>query len=108
MKQKLITLTDLAAQKAKEFLARDNKKALRLDVNKGGCSGFMYEISLENEPRPDDASLEDKEITIFLGKEGQDFMKGSTVDFTKSLQETGFKIINPNVKHTCKCGHSIG
>tara|TARA_Y100000310_G_C20660828_1_gene804671 strand:+ start:387 stop:707 length:321 start_codon:yes stop_codon:yes gene_type:complete len=104
----LITLTDKAAEKAKYFLEKESKSAIRLDVKKGGCSGFMYDITLENQPQEEDIETNDKGIKIYLGKEGKDFIKGSTVDYFQSLQDSGFKIENPNVKKECGCGHSIG
>src|SRR3989338_5780187 len=103
-----ITLTEKAAQKARQFLGKEKKKALRLDVLKGGCSVYTYEIGLESEPKEGDAVIEDQGIKIFVGKEGSVFMNGSTVDFVSSLNNSGFKIHNPNVKRTCGCGHSVG
>tara|TARA_Y100000310_G_scaffold345268_1_gene463250 strand:+ start:9019 stop:9351 length:333 start_codon:yes stop_codon:yes gene_type:complete len=104
----IITLTEKAAEKAKQFLEKENKKALRFDVEKGGCSGFRYDISLQDEPKQDDTQLEEKGIKIFVGKESLEFLKGSEVDYFQSLQDSGFKINNPNVKKECGCGHSVG
>ncbi len=106
--QPILTLTAKAAQKASEFLQKEQKKALRFDIKKSGCSGYMYAISLEHTPFEDDIVFEDKGVTIFVGKEGSSFLKGASVDFCSSLSESGFKIHNPNVKRTCGCGHSVG
>ena len=104
---KLITLTDKAAEKAKYFLEKENKSALRLNVKRGGCSGYMYDITLENQPKEDDTEIQDRGIKIFLGKEGKEFMKGSIVDYFSTLKDSGFKIDNPNVKKECGCGVSV-
>ena len=103
-----ISLTEKAVSKLKHFLDKENKNALRLDVLKGGCSGYTYDISLQNVPKSGDIVIEDNGIKIFVGKEGSDFLNGSTVDFVSTLQDSGFKIHNPNVKRSCGCGHSVG
>ena len=103
-----ITLTEKAAEKAKKFLEKENKKAIRFDVVKGGCSGYTYEISMENNPKKGDTEIEDKGVKIYVGKEGKEFLNGSEVDYFSSLQNSGFKVNNPNVQRTCGCGHSVG
>jgi|TARA_B100001971_G_C18236320_1_gene567479 iron-sulfur cluster insertion protein len=105
---KLLALTEKAAQKARHFLEKENKKAVRFDVSKGGCSGFKYDITLENEPKQGDVETEDKGIKLYIGKEGHDFLKGSEVDYYQTLQDSGFKVNNPNVKRECGCGISVG
>ena len=111
MKQEIIpkiSLTDKAASKLKSFLEKEKKKAFRLAVVKGGCSGYSYEMSVEDNPKEGDIVLEEKGVSIFVGREGSDFLDGSTVDYFSSLTDSGFKILNPNVKRTCGCGHSVG
>ena len=109
-KEIIVTLTEKAAKKVKLFLEKENKKeyGLRLGIISGGCSGYMYDIGFEKSPKENDVVVEDKGIKIFMNPESIAFMKGSTVDFIDSLQSSGFKINNPNVKTSCGCGHSVG
>ena len=109
-KEVTITLTEKAAAKVKLFLEKEKKQnyGLRLGIMPGGCSGYTYDIGFEKAPKENDAIIEDKGIRIFMNPESIAFMKGSTVDFIDTLQSSGFKINNPNVKTSCGCGHSVG
>src|SRR3989338_10434830 len=97
-----ISLTEKAAAKVKQMISKENKEnyGLRLGIVAGGCSGYMYEIQLEKEPKENDMVMEDKGIKIFINPESIPFMKGSTVDYRDALQNSGFKINNPNVKRS--------
>ena len=109
-KELIIALTEKAAKKAKQMLEKENKKdyGLRVGIVMGGCSGYMYNISFEKSSKENDIVIEEKGVKIFMNPESIAFMKGSTVDYMDSLQNSGFKINNPNVKRTCGCGHSVG
>ena len=109
-KEIIVTLTEKAAKKVKQFLEKENKKdhGLRVGISHGGCSGYMYEIGFEKAPKENDTVIEDKGVKIFINPESISFTKGSKVDYLESLQNSGFKIDNPNVKRTCGCGHSVG
>ena len=109
-KEMIVTLTEKAANKVKQLLDKESKKdyGLRVGIIMGGCSGYMYDIALEKAPKENDVVLEEKGIKIFINPESITFMKGSTVDYLESLQNSGFKIDNPNVKRACGCGHSVG
>ncbi len=109
-KEVIVTLTDKAAEKVKKLLEKENKLdyGLRVGVVRGGCSSYMYDIGLEKVPKENDIIIEERGIKIFMNQESIDFMKGSTVDYIDSLQNSGFKINNPNVKTSCGCGHSVG
>jgi len=108
--EQILVLTEKAANRVKKLLEKENKKdyGLRVGVVMGGCSGYMYDIGLEKTPKENDTVIEDKGIKIFINPESIAFMKGSTVDYVESLQNSGFKINNPNVERTCGCGHSVG
>lgn len=109
-KEIIVTLTDKAASKVKALLEKENKKdyGLRVGIVMGGCSGYMYDIGLEKAPKENDQLFEDKGVKIFMNPDSAAFMKGSTVDYIDSLQNSGFKVNNPNVKRSCGCGHSVG
>ncbi len=108
--EQIVVLTEKAANRVKKLLEKENKKdyGLRVGVVMGGCSGYMYDIGFEKAPKENDKVIEDKGIKIFMNPESITFMKGSTVDYAESLQNSGFKINNPNVQRTCGCGHSVG
>jgi len=105
-----ISLTEKAASKIKQMLDKESKKehGFRIGIVMGGCSGYMYEMALEKEPKESDTVLEEKGVRLFLNQESIAFMRGSVVDYKDGLQNSGFKINNPNVKRTCGCGHSVG
>ena len=109
-KEMIVALTEKAANKVKQMLEKENKKdyGLRVGIVMGGCSGYMYDISLDKEPKESDTVIEEKGVRIFMNPESITFMKGSTVDYKDGLQNAGFKINNPNVKRSCGCGHSVG
>ena len=109
-KEIIVTLTNKAANKVKSLLEKENKQGygLRVGVTPGGCSSYMYDISLEKEPKNDDIVIEEKGVKIFINPQSIAFMKGSTVDYADALTNAGFKINNPNVKTSCGCGHSVG
>ena len=109
-KEVVITLTEKAAKKVKFFLEKENKKehGLRVGIISGGCSGYMYNIGFEKAPSENDIIIEEKGVKVFINPESIAFMKGSTVDYIDTLQNSGFKINNPNVKTSCGCGHSVG
>ncbi|MBI2655091.1 iron-sulfur cluster assembly accessory protein [Candidatus Woesearchaeota archaeon] len=106
----MVSLTEKAANKVKQMLEKENKKdyGLRVGIVMGGCSGYMYDISLDKAPKESDIVIEEKGVRIFMNPESIAFMKGSTVDYKDGLQNAGFKISNPNVKRSCGCGHSVG
>ena len=109
-KEMIVTLTDKAVSKVKALLEKENKKdyGLRVGVTAGGCSSYMYDIGIEKEPKENDMVIEEKGVKVFINPESIAFMKGSTVDYLDTLQNSGFKVNNPNVKTSCGCGHSVG
>ena len=109
-KEIIINLTEKTANKVKSLLEKENKQGygLRVGILQGGCSGYMYDINLEKSEKENDIVIEEKGIKIFMNPESVAFMRGSTVDYIETLQNSGFKINNPNVKTSCGCGHSVG
>ena len=109
-KEVIVILTEKAASKVKALLEKENKKdyGLRVGVTAGGCSSYMYDIGIEKEPKENDMVIEEKGVKVFINPESIAFMKGSTVDYLDTLQNSGFKVNNPNVKTSCGCGHSVG
>jgi len=105
----LVRLTESAAKKVKEFIEREGKSnlGLRLYVTGGGCSGLSYGLALDDEINEDDIVVEQNGIKVIVDSFTAPFIRGSVIDYEESLQGSGFRIDNPNVKSTCACGHSF-
>jgi len=76
-------------------------------VRGGGCSGLTYMLDFENEARKGDQVIEVDGLKVFLDIKSQLFLAGTTLDYTVSLMDTGFKFVNPNAKRSCSCGESF-
>ncbi len=106
----LITLTDAAAAKLREHFERRglDGEALRVKVTNGGCSGLRYDLHFDCEVRSSDEELEQQGVRLLIDGESAVHLAGSTLDYADTLNESGFKIVNPNAKTTCGCGESFG
>ena len=104
----MVTLTDIAAQKVGEFLSTQEQAeaGLRVAVRGGGCSGFQYQLALD-ERREGDRIFEYDGIRIIVDEMSLRYVDGSTVDYTESLMGAGFQVENPNVVAACGCGSSF-
>ena len=101
---KEIKFTDKAIKQI-NFLLNDKKKGsyFRIAIKGGGCSGFQYDFTFENE-RNDDDLMHEK---ILIDKTSADLLKGSEVDYVNELIGESFKISNPQSKSSCGCGVSF-
>ena len=101
---KEIKFTDKAIKQI-NFLLNDKKKGsyFRIAIKGGGCSGFQYDFSFENERKDDDLMHE----KILIDKTSADLLKGSEVDYVNELIGESFKISNPQSKSSCGCGVSF-
>ena len=104
----MVNLTDIAAQKVGEFLSSQEQAdaGLRVAVRGGGCSGFQYQLALD-EKRDGDQIFEHDGIRILVDEMSLRYVDGSTVDYTESLMGAGFQVENPNVVASCGCGSSF-
>ncbi|HEV2427879.1 MAG TPA: iron-sulfur cluster insertion protein ErpA, partial [Acidimicrobiales bacterium] len=105
-----ITLTDAATAKVAELIAAesvDEALALRVAVKPGGCSGFNYDMYFDTEVAPDDVVRDFAGVKVAVDAASADLLRGSTLDYTDSLQGAGFHITNPNATRTCGCGNSF-
>jgi iron-sulfur cluster assembly protein len=105
----MIQLTDTAVGKVKEILdAQEPKPAgLRISVVGGGCSGFSYSMAFENTPGMLDKTYSYGDLKVFVDQASLLYLDGVAVDYVESLEGSGFKFNNPNVKSTCGCGSSF-
>ena len=106
----LVSLTPTAAEKIRELMAEDSEgdtSVLRVAIQGGGCSGFQYGLGFDAGPVDDDETLEQHGVTIVIDPYSAPYLKGATIDFLNGLEESGFKIDNPNAAASCGCGHSF-
>ena len=106
---KPIYITDKAAEKIKELLAKQKKKVigLRVGMMPGGCSGFQYELELAEKQNENESVFEEKGVSLLFPNDQKEFFKGIKLDYIESLQGAGFKISNPNATSSCGCGNSF-
>ena len=105
----MVTLTDIAADKVRGFLAQQESEGevgLRVGVRGGGCSGFQYALALD-EKREEDHVFDHEGIRVIVDPASLRYVDGSNVDFTESLMGSGFEVNNPNVVSACGCGSSF-
>jgi len=103
-----VTMTSNAARRIKEILASEpDKRALRVAVNGGGCSGFQYEFALEAKRNEDDTVIEKDGATVVIDSTSLLYMGGSEIDFADDLIGQAFKVKNPNATASCGCGTSF-
>jgi iron-sulfur cluster assembly protein len=105
----LLTITPLALRQAKDLLVKHGRpqSGFRVGVRGGGCSGLTYMLEFEDAERKGDRVIEEDGLKIFMDIKSQLFLTGTTLDYTKSLMDTGFKFVNPNAKRSCSCGESF-
>jgi iron-sulfur cluster assembly protein len=105
----MLTLTDTAVTKVREILDTQEPKpaGLRISVVGGGCSGFSYSMAFENSPGMLDKQYSYDGLKVFVDQASLLYLDGAEVDYVDSLEGSGFKFNNPNVKSTCGCGSSF-
>ena len=74
----------------------------------GGCSGLRYELAFDERVGENDTELEIGGVRVIVDEKSALYLVGTTLDFVDTLQESGFKMINPQAKSTCGCGESFG
>ena len=105
----MVQLTENAIGKVKEILDSQDPKpsGLRISVVGGGCSGFSYSMAFENTPNLLDKTYSFNGLKVFVDQASLLYLDGAEVDYVESLEGSGFKFNNPNVKSTCGCGSSF-
>jgi iron-sulfur cluster assembly protein len=105
----MVQLTERAIGKVKEIMASQQPApaGLRIAVVGGGCSGFSYSMAFENQPSMLDKTYDYSGLKVYVDQASMLYLDGAEVDFVDSLEGSGFKFNNPNVKSTCGCGSSF-
>ena len=104
-----LIFTDAAATKVKNLVEEEENPALKLRVyvTGGGCSGFQYGFTFDEELADDDTVIENMGVNLVVDPMSYQYLVGSTVDYSEGLKGAQFVITNPNATTTCGCGSSF-
>jgi iron-sulfur cluster assembly accessory protein len=80
---------------------------LRVAIQGGGCSGFQYGLGFDTQAAEGDHELTLQGVNVVVDQFSAPYLQGATIDYLTGLQESGFKIDNPNAVSSCGCGHSF-
>ena len=105
----LLEFSESAVKKLKQLQQEENNPDLKLRVSVygGGCSGFQYTFSLDEEIKPTDKSVTRDGATLIIDQMSYNYLAGSTVDYTEGLGGAMFVVDNPKATSTCGCGASF-
>ena len=104
-----IVFTDAAARKVQELVLEEGNPGLKLRVyiSGGGCSGFQYGFSFDEEQAEDDIAVNNDGVMLLVDPMSFQYLMGAEVDYAESLAGAQFVIRNPNANTTCGCGSSF-
>lgn len=103
-----VSVSDSAARRITAILSKEpDKRALRISVEGGGCSGFSYKYELVVNQNDDDFIIEKAGALVLIDSVSLPFLEGSEIDFVDDLMGQSFQIHNPNAVASCGCGTSF-
>ncbi len=106
--ESIVSLTPAAAAKIRDLMAtEEDVSVLRVAIEGGGCSGFQYGLGFDRGAQEGDHEFECEGVTVVVDPFSAPYLQGAEIDFLETIQESGFKISNPNVVASCGCGHSF-
>jgi iron-sulfur cluster assembly accessory protein len=104
----LVSLTPAAASKIRALMAEETDvSVLRVAIEGGGCSGFQYGLGFDRGAQEGDVEYDCEGVTVVVDPFSAPYLRGASVDYLETIQESGFKIDNPNAVSSCGCGHSF-
>ncbi len=105
----MIEITENALVKIQDILAEENNPQVRLRVfvQGGGCAGFSYGFTLDEEQNEDDFTIEKSSTVILVDSMSAQYLTGATIDYKEDLMGASFVINNPQAVSTCGCGSSF-
>ena len=104
----LVSLTPAAAAKIRQLMEQETDVGvLRVAIEGGGCSGFQYGLGFDRGSVEGDHEFVCEGVTVVVDPFSAPYLRGATVDYLETIQESGFKIENPNAVSSCGCGHSF-
>lgn len=104
-----LNFTDAAASKVKTLIEEEENEALKLRVfvSGGGCSGFQYGFTFDENINDGDTTVENSGVTLLIDPMSFQYLVGADIDYTEGLEGAQFVIRNPNATTTCGCGSSF-
>jgi iron-sulfur cluster assembly protein len=106
--ESIVSLTPAAAAKIRDLMAtEEDVSVLRVAIEGGGCSGFQYGLGFDRGAQEGDHEFECEGVTVVVDPFSAPYLSGARVDYLETIQESGFKIENPNAVSSCGCGHSF-
>ena len=108
-KPQVMKLTDAAAERVREIMAKSEKPVvgLRIGVKNGGCAGMEYTMEWAEDQKPFDEVVEDKGVKVLIDAKAMMFLLGTEMDYQTSTLKSGFVFNNPNQVSACGCGESV-
>ena len=105
----MVTVTEHAVKQLKQLVEKlgNPDAALRVFVTPGGCSGFSYGMSLDDERSDDDKTFEVEGVKVVVDQFSLQYLDGAQLDYVDALMGGGFTVQNPNAAKTCSCGQSF-
>jgi iron-sulfur cluster assembly accessory protein len=104
----LVSVTDSAARRIAALIQADGgDTALRVAVNGGGCSGFRYDFTFDDQRQDDDLVIEKDGAVVLIDAMSQLYLAGAAIDFVEDVIGSSFQITNPNATSSCGCGSSF-
>ena len=105
----LLVFTDAAASKVKQLIEEEDNQDLKLRVfvSGGGCSGFQYGFTFDEDVNDGDTEVENDGVVLLIDPMSFQYLTGAEIDYTEGLEGAQFVIRNPNATTTCGCGSSF-
>ena len=104
-----VNFTDAAAKKVSDLIVEegDDRLKLRVFITGGGCSGFQYGFTFEEDVNEDDTQVMNGGVTLLIDPTSYQYLVGAEIDYTDGVEGSQFVIRNPNATTTCGCGSSF-
>lgn len=103
----VIEVTPSAVGRIRKMLTQNDKKAMRLGIVGGGCSGLSYKFKYETDSRDNDTVIEVDGVKLFVDPKSYEYLDGMILDYEETVLEQAFRFINPNAQKSCGCGRSF-
>lgn len=104
----MVNISENAIRKIKDIMSDEpSTSRLRVFVQGGGCSGFQYGFTIDDQKTDDDFEITAGELTVLVDSMSSQYLQGAEIDYIESLAGSQFSIKNPNAQSTCGCGSSF-
>jgi iron-sulfur cluster assembly accessory protein len=105
----VVALSEAAATKVRDLLAREGREdlALRVAVEPGGCSGLRYALFFDDRALDGDLTTDFNGVKLTVDRMSAPYIQGASIDFVDTIEKQGFTIDNPNATGSCACGDSF-